>query len=122
MTKQDIVRALIRDKEKVFLVQRNEKQGYNQWQLPGGHTDGQSYKSALARELKEETNLNMKTAKIKRMFLNPITNKRTVVYDTRIKSPGNIKLQQSEIKASGWFTKNQIKKMNVTPSTRRVLR
>jgi len=54
------VAAVIVEKEHLLLV-RHQKQGRTYWLLPGGGAEfGESLESALMRELKEETNLDIK--------------------------------------------------------------
>jgi len=117
-----IVRALITNGNKIFLVKRAEKAGFNQWQLPGGHIDyvKEFPTSALKRELREETNLKAVSFKKYKDMVNPITKKRTLIYHTQASNFDNIRLQRSELNGWGWFTKNEIKKMNVTNTTRRI--
>ena len=116
-----IVRAMIQRKGKFLLVKRSEKLGNSMWQFVGGHTDNQSRLQALKREVKEEVNLNVygEPKQIVK-FINPVTNKKTVFYET--KGRGRIKLQKEEVSRYGWFTPKQIKNLSTTFSTKKVLR
>lgn len=57
--KDDRARALIQDKDKVLLIQR-ERAGDIYYVLPGGHIEeGESGESAVLREVREETSLDV---------------------------------------------------------------
>ena len=119
MTKT-IVRAVVKENGRYMLVQRAESLGYNQWQFPGGHTDGQHPAYALKREVEEETGLLITDLKVYRQFTNPVTEKKNVIYKCKLKG-GNVKLQKEEIKNIGWFTVEQIRRLDITPSTRIII-
>lgn len=61
--KGDRARALIQNKDKVLLIQR-ERAGDIYYVLPGGHIEeGESIESTVLREVKEETSLDVKLIK-----------------------------------------------------------
>jgi len=57
-----VIRALIKNRGKILLVQRSHNDSYNpsKWELPGGKLDvGQDVEDALKREILEETGLKI---------------------------------------------------------------
>lgn len=56
--------AVIKD-GRILMVRHWHPDGYEYWTLPGGHVaDGETFESAAAREIREETGLNTKTGRI----------------------------------------------------------
>ena len=112
------VRAIIKKGDKILLAQRSNnssKAGY--WEFPGGKTDCKEPKSAIKRELREETGLKMDNIKFKK-------EKYDGKYWTRYysgKVDGIIKLQKEELQGIGWFTPKQAKKLKLVNHTRRFL-
>lgn len=67
------VRALIVDQEQVMLVKHTYTKG---WYLPGGKVDrGETFLSAVCREVKEECNLKVTKAQLSAMYSNITTNR-----------------------------------------------
>jgi 8-oxo-dGTP diphosphatase len=60
--KFEVVSCFFRHKEKILLLHRAEEEGEgNRWGLPGGKVEkGETLKEALFREIKEETNIELK--------------------------------------------------------------
>jgi ADP-ribose pyrophosphatase YjhB (NUDIX family) len=114
-----IVRAIITKGNKYLLVRRAESVGSNLWQFPGGHSDGQGYKTAIRRETKEETNLTLHNLRPVADLHNPITNKRTIFFQSN-KFSGKIKLQAEELNAAKWVGRNT--RLPLTYSTKWFLR
>lgn len=62
------VRALIIDQEQVLLVQHTYTQG---WYLPGGKVDrGETFYTAMCREVSEECGLRVKRARLSAIYSN----------------------------------------------------
>ena len=52
--------VIIRDR-KILLVKRGSKPGFNEWSIPGGVVElGENVRETVAREVKEESNLEVK--------------------------------------------------------------
>ena len=61
----DVVAAVLKDKEKFLIAKRGDNQSFpSKWEFPGGKVEeGESFKSALLREIKEELNVNINVLK-----------------------------------------------------------
>ena len=62
MTKQPscAVGAIVLEKGRLLLVRRNKEPGRGTWTLPGGHVEwGESLREAVAREVREETGVDI---------------------------------------------------------------
>gem|GEM_PF-208038 len=56
------VRGIVRKGDKILILKRSSKSSFqpNRWELPGGKLDhGEELKEALAREVKEETSIDI---------------------------------------------------------------
>lgn len=113
-----VTTAIVKRGNKYLLLKRSEHNltNVNRWQFPEGGMDfKEKALDSLKRELKEETNLDLISAK----FLD-VTNhilkyfRQDVLYIIRViflcKAKGTIKLS-NEHKDYGWFTKAQIRKL-----------
>jgi len=104
------VGCVIEKEEKILLTLRNIEPFNNYWSLPGGHIDfGETPKEAVIREIKEETNLN-----IKPKFLNYFNefheelDWHAAVLVFYAKAEGEAKKDEKEVKELGWFSEEQI--------------
>ena len=61
----DVVAAVLKDGEKFLIAKRGDNQSFpSKWEFPGGKVEeGESFKSALLREIKEELNVNINVLK-----------------------------------------------------------
>jgi len=61
------VGVIVRDKsDRILLGKRKGSHGAGEWSLPGGHLEfGESFEDCCAREVKEETNLDVRNAQFK---------------------------------------------------------
>ena len=61
----DVVAAVLKDGEKFLIAKRGDNQSFHsKWEFPGGKVEeGESFKSALLREIKEELNVNINVLK-----------------------------------------------------------
>ena len=96
--------CIIIEKDKVLLIQQTK----GHWGFPKGHMEvGETEKETAIREVKEETNLDVKIIENKRYTMEYITDKGTlkqVVLFIAKKVKGNEKYQESEIKSMKWMT------------------
>lgn len=71
-----VVSAILRNKEgKILMLKRSifNKANKNRWQLPEGKLEfGETLNQALAREVKEETNLTIINPKLVNIFTHPM--------------------------------------------------
>ncbi len=113
-----VTTALVKKGNKYLLLKRSDHNltGADRWQFPEGGMDFKEKSiDTLRRELKEETNLNLISAKpmsvtshTVRYFGQDVLYIARVIFLCRVK--GIIKLSR-EHKDYGWFTKSQIKKL-----------
>ena len=113
------VRAMIKINNRYLLVQRADT-GAGQWQFPGGGADSQSLDFAVKREVQEETGYIISDLKKYKQFINPRYGSLNTYYKAKIVG-GNPKMQKSEIMNMGWFTLEEIKRLPITVSTKKVI-
>ncbi|NCO11073.1 hypothetical protein CO038_02750 [Candidatus Pacearchaeota archaeon CG_4_9_14_0_2_um_filter_39_13] len=110
------VAGIIEDKGKIFLTKRNRAlvEG-GKWCLPGGHVDKwERAEDAMKRELKEETGLDARSARL--LFVHEEFDRRlnlhAIVFIYKLSVKGKAK-KSWEVKESRWFTRKEIEKMNM---------
>lgn len=117
------VRALIVDKEQILLVQHTYTQG---WYLPGGKVDrGETFYTAMCREVSEECGLRVKKARLSAIYSNVKTNPNDHIAlfsvdefekeENYLSGKGLHKLEIAEV---GFFPLNNLPS-NITPGTMR---
>ena len=133
-----IVRVILRDEQGRILSQLRsaEKKSYpNRWtDSASGHVDeGDSYDSAVARELKEELGLATPLTYVGSFASKDIVGDKTIlefnaIYEGNIDSSTTLKLQQSEVADTQWFELSGLKQLtqsdpnNFTPGFREIVR
>ena len=91
------VRGLLKKDNKFLILKRhlNSSSNPNRWELPGGKVDdGENFDKALIRELKEETNLDIKIGDLVGAVQEDFPHKKTVAIIM------NIELISGEVKIS----------------------
>lgn len=113
------VGALIRKGDKYLLIDR-VKPPYGYAGLAGHVDEGEEPESALSREVKEESGLKVISYKIiqeEELDWNKCSKGTEThywyLYECEVE--GNIKRNFSETKDIGWFTKEEISKLNLEP-------
>lgn len=117
------VRALIIDQEQVLLVQHTYTQG---WYLPGGKVDrGETFYTAMCREVSEECGLKVKRAKLSAIYSNINMNRNDHIalfcideFEKEQKPTINNSLHKLEIAEISFFPLNSLPG-NITPGTMR---
>lgn len=112
---QDIVGILVERDGKILLVQEKKPEVYGQWNLPAGHKDeAESEKETAIREGYEETGFNLRIGDKIGTF--PLQgNKQMHVYKAEIIS-GQINFDKTELLDVSWFTKEEVKNLNLRES------
>ena len=65
MKKIEVVAAIVQDGEKIFATQRGYGEFKDGWEFPGGKIEpGESKETALARELKEELDMEVEIGEL----------------------------------------------------------
>ena len=61
MNQTNVVAAIIKEKDKYLIVQRNKNKHLGlKWEFPGGKVhDNETFEEALSREIKEELNITI---------------------------------------------------------------
>jgi 8-oxo-dGTP diphosphatase len=105
---------LIKD-NKVLLEKRNTSVEKGKWAIPGGHIDiGETAEEAIKREIKEETDLEIKNLKFlayQDEFM-PHIKIHSLVLIFKGEPVGEVKLND-ESSEFGWFTKEEALKLNL---------
>ena len=103
LNKEKSCGCIIIEKDKVLLIQKTK----GHWGFPKGHVEiGETEIETAIREVKEETNLDVKINENKRYTMEYITDKGTlkqVVLFIAKKINENEKYQKSEIKSMKWM-------------------
>lgn len=114
------VRGLLKKDNKFLILKRhpNSSSNPNRWELPGGKVDdGENFDKALIRELKEETNLDIKIGDLVGAVQEDFPHKKTVAIIMNIELiSGEIKISEEHVDwkwvsidelesfdISGWF-------------------
>lgn len=116
LKKVEVVAAVIRDKDKIFVTQRGYGEFKDGWEFPGGKMEpGETPQQALVREIKEELDTEIEVQELID----------TVEYDyptfhltmhcfwARIKG-GNLILKEHE--AAKWLTKDTLNTVDWLPA------
>ncbi len=104
---------------------KDRKHYHNAWQIPGGGLEfGETTEQTLHREIKEETNLEVKIIKLLPKIYTEITSNWHGIFIVFIckllKENQTIKLND-EASEYAWLTLNQARKLSCLPGTTEVL-
>lgn len=114
--------CIIIENGKVLLIQQTK----GHWGFPKGHVEAFETESETAiREVKEETNLDVKIDENKRYTMEYFTEKgalKQVILFIARKISGNEKYQKSEIKSMKWMTYEDAVKMITYDNTRELFK
>jgi 8-oxo-dGTP diphosphatase len=112
-------KALIKKDGLLLVLKRamNEKSFPGLWDLPGGRLEqGENLNQSLLREVKEETNFEIKVLDLIFAFSSEVKNGFAVylAYNVDVLS-GEIKLCYEDHSEYAWVTKEELLKLEVTP-------
>ena len=119
------VRGIIKDNDKILIVKRHPKSRTDpeMWELPGGKVEnGEFFADALVREIKEETNLDVKVGDFCDAVQNDYMHKRTVqimMYFDEVE--GEIKISDEHTDWM-WASLDEIRKLEISTSLKKLLK
>ena len=115
------VRGIVRKGNKILLARRRKSDsGGGNWQFVGGKVEGGKPMDALRRELKEEANLKVRSAKRRHVQYNKLMKTHTYYYDVKV--TGKPKFQKAELSAMKWVTVKQARNMPMTYGSKQIVR
>jgi isopentenyl-diphosphate delta-isomerase len=116
-----IVRAILRDENGRVLSQHrspNKKSYPNRWtDSASGHVDeGDTYDTAITREMKEEVNVNTELTFLGKFASRDVIGDKTIlefnaIYEGSVDSSIEFNLQDSEVSEVKWFEIDELKQM-----------
>lgn len=119
------MRSIVKnEKDKILVLRRHPKSKTNphKWELPGGKIEkGEFFDEALIREVKEETNLDVKVGDFCEAVQDDYPHKRTVqliMYSKDI--TGEVKISD-EHDDWMWASINEIKSLDITSSLEKII-
>jgi len=124
------VGALVQMENKILLIQRADEPGKGLWSIPGGLVEvGETLRDAVRREVEEETGIPIEVGELIDVMENIVRDEdgrvkfHYVLIDFRAK-PASEKTElkpSSEVLGACWFTPEEIRKLPLTQTVRRLL-
>ena len=122
------VGALIIEGESILLVQRGKQPLQGQWSLPGGAVEtGELLKTAIAREVLEETGLTVEAGAMAEIFerlmpdSNGITEYHYVLLDYLCRVVSGTPKAGDDSCAAAWVRRQDLHTLPITPGTLEVI-
>lgn len=120
------VGAIIFEQNKVLLVKRKNSPARGMWAIPGGKVRwGETLKQALKREIKEEVHVEIEPDRLFKVIeLVPerdYADFHYIILDYLVTITKGIPVAGDDALAVDWFGKEDLKKISVTDSTRKLL-
>jgi len=123
-----IIIGVIKNKNRYLMTKRKSpKKEWNKWQFPGGGINfGESLEMALKREIKEETNLDVKKLVFTQKIFEVVRKKEKwhgllIVYLCLIKKTQKIILN-NEASDFDWFTYQEILSLDCLKGTKEIIK
>lgn len=119
---KEVVRVILVNPQKEMLLVKQASRGL--WQFPGGLLDaGESVEKAALRELREETNISSRRAKLVHTEIISLETLHETIYCLSVKTKRDMtpKPDGKEICAIRWIPLQKINKLRLTVTTRRLL-
>lgn len=119
-----IVSGLVEKDGRVLLVKEVLESKQEYWIVPGGHVEfGESLVDAVKREMKEETNLDVEVTRLLDFKEHIVTkyDYHTVIFFFLVKSLNEDIKVPKEILEAKFFSKEEIKSLNLVDSARWIL-
>jgi len=106
--------AIIIDSGKVLLIKRKHDPFKDMWALPGGFVEyGETTKSSVVREVKEETNLDVEVIKLAGVYSDPNRDPRghTITVAYLCKALKGVAKAGDDAKESWWWSLEDLPKL-----------
>lgn len=109
------VSCILQSKQQILLI--NEAQnGKNQWDIPAGEVKkGETVYQGILREVKEETSINIKKPKLRKIYKYMSDKNNYIHYLFHLKIDKNPTINKQDldpdIKDLKWFSKNDVQKL-----------
>ncbi|MDO5774145.1 MAG: NAD(+) diphosphatase [Spirochaetales bacterium] len=108
--------TLVSKKDEILLV-KNKNSAYKNYACVSGFVEqGETLEQCVAREIKEETNIEVKNIKYCGSQAWPFPDQLMLAFTAEYKS-GEIKIQESEILEAHWFKRNELPPESQLPRT-----
>lgn len=108
------VSSIIEKENKFLLIREAKKQCYGKWNFPSGHVEENEYiTDAAIREVKEETNLDIKLKGLISVYNNMFEGTFSIsfIFASEIENDSGFKFNEDEILEIKWFSFEDIKEM-----------
>lgn len=105
------VSTIIEKDNKILLIKEAKKQCYGKWNFPSGHVEENEYiREAAVREVKEETNLDVRLDKLISIYNNVFEGSYSIsfVFTSIIEKNNEILFNKNEILEAKWFSFEEI--------------
>ncbi len=119
-----IVAALVEKDNKFLLVKETLESGKEYWIVPGGGVEfGENLTDAIKREIKEETNLDIKIKNFAgfQEAIVPKYNYHTVIFFYRAEPQNENVILEKKIIEAKFFSREEIPNLNLVDSSRKFL-
>jgi len=111
-----VVNAIIVKNNKILLGKRSHESKFlpGYWTTPGGKVEpGEKLLDALKRELKEETNLEVKKAQLLKISEQFHDDHHHIIFDFMVETRNAIPKHGSDLVELSWFDKDDIEKLKI---------
>ncbi len=122
------VAGLIIQNDRILLIERGKEPMKGYWSLPGGLVEvGEALETALRREIREETGLEIEIVTLVEVFerITPDAEGRVeyhfVLMDYLCRPTSGTMLAGDDASRAQWFTEGEIAGLLITPDTPRVI-
>jgi 8-oxo-dGTP diphosphatase len=123
------VGAIIVQDERILLVRRSNPPLQGEWSIPGGLVEtGESTKEAIAREVREETGLEIEVVKLAEVFERILRDRESrvqyhfVLIDYLCRVIAGEAHAASDVSEARWVKTDDLEKLAVAPETCEVIR